>query len=44
MRAEILVDFFFELDIIISKSSNVLDVRASLKVVLQMEQVKFPSH
>ena len=35
---------FFELDIIISKSGNVLDVRASLKVVLQMEQVKFPSH
>ena len=27
-----------------SKNRNVLDVRASLKVGLQMEQDKFPSH
>lgn len=40
----ILVDFFAELSIILNKNRNVLDVRASLKVGLQMEQDNFPSH
>ena len=39
----ILDDFFAELSII-CRSRNALDVRASLKVGLQMEQDNFPSH
>ena len=35
------VAFFAELNILISRNRNVLDVRASLKVVLQMEQDNF---
>ena len=38
------VAFFAELNILISRNRNVLDVRASLKVGLQMEQGNFPSH
>ena len=38
------VAFFAELNILISRNRNVLDVRASLKVGLQMEQDNFPSH
>ena len=38
------VAFFAELNILISRNRNVLDVRASLKVGLQMEQGKLPSH
>ena len=40
----ILDDFFAELSIILNRSRNALDVRASLKVGLQMEQDNFPSH
>ena len=38
------VAFFAELNILISRNRNVLDVRASLKVGLQMEQGNFPFH
>ena len=41
---KIKVDFFSELSILINKNRNVLDVRASLKVGLQMEQGNFPFH
>ena len=36
--------FFLGFEYNIGKSRNVLDVRASLKVGLQMEQDNFPSH
>ena len=39
----ICVDFFM-IEYNKSKNRNVLDVRASLKVGLQMEQGKLPSH
>ena len=38
------VAFFADLNILISRNRNVLDVRASLKVGLQMEQGNFPFH
>ncbi len=44
MKIKILVDFLSEMGIIKDKNRNVLDGRASLKVGLQMEQVKIPFH
>ena len=38
------VAFFAELNILISRNRNVLDVRASLKVWLKFEQGNLPSH